>query len=78
MTYAVSDIRGCAVLWSCSPDGYRCRYGLLNDYPMTAPAYTAQHSALAKAIGLGQQGARRAENKPAEEPSAKPKGRRRV
>jgi hypothetical protein len=34
------------------------RYGLPPDYRMIAPSYAAQRSAGAKAIGLGQQGAR--------------------
>ena len=40
-----------------SPQGYRERYGLPSDYPMVAPSYAEQRSALAKAIGLGQPGA---------------------
>ena len=36
-----------------TPEGYRRRWGLPNDYPMVAPAYAAQRSAIAKAIGLG-------------------------
>lgn len=39
------------------PRGYRERYGLPADYPMVAPAYAAQRSALAKRIGLGRPGA---------------------
>jgi predicted transcriptional regulator len=39
------------------PRTYRDRYGLPADYPMVAPAYAEQRSALAKAIGLGQPGA---------------------
>ncbi len=35
------------------PRAYRDRYGLPADYPMVAPSYAAQRSALAKAIGLG-------------------------
>jgi predicted transcriptional regulator len=34
------------------PKAYRERYGLPADYPMVAPAYAEQRSALAKAIGL--------------------------
>lgn len=41
-----------------TPDRYRERYGLPDDYPMTAPGYAAQRSALAKAIGLGVPGGR--------------------
>ena len=37
------------------PASYRQRYGLPNDYPMTAPSYSEQRSALAKSLGLGQQ-----------------------
>ncbi|SOR27662.1 Transcriptional regulatory protein MucR homolog [Methylorubrum extorquens] len=36
------------------PQGYRERYGLHADYPMTASNYSAKRSALAQAIGLGQ------------------------
>ena len=36
------------------PQSYRDRYGLPADYPMVAPSYAEQRSALAKAIGLGQ------------------------
>ena len=39
------------------PKAYRERYGLPADYPMTAPSYAAQRSALAKSIGLGRPGA---------------------
>jgi predicted transcriptional regulator len=41
------------------PQSYRERFGLPSDYPMVAPSYAAQRSALAKAIGLGVPGARR-------------------
>ena len=33
---------------------YRGRYGLPEDYPSTAPSYSAQRSALARSTGLGQ------------------------
>ena len=39
------------------PRSYRDRYGLPADYPMTAPSYAAQRSALARAVGLGRPGA---------------------
>ncbi|MBP1180012.1 MucR family transcriptional regulator [Methylobacterium sp. PvR107] len=39
------------------PRAYRARFGLPDDYPMTAPSYAAQRSALAKSIGLGRPGA---------------------
>ncbi|MCJ2095496.1 MucR family transcriptional regulator [Methylobacterium sp. J-072] len=34
---------------------YRERFGLPKDYPSTAASYSAQRSALAKSLGLGQQ-----------------------
>ncbi len=37
-----------------TPEEYRERWGLPADYPMVAPNYAAQRSALAKQIGLGQ------------------------
>jgi predicted transcriptional regulator len=33
---------------------YRGRYGLSEDYPSTAPSYSAQRSALARSTGLGR------------------------
>ena len=39
------------------PRSYRERFGLPADYPMVAPSYAAQRSALAKQIGLGRPGA---------------------
>ena len=36
------------------PQSYRTRFGLPADYPMVAPNYAAQRSALAKSIGLGR------------------------
>ncbi len=39
--------------YGLSPDEYRERWGLPADYPMVAPNYAAQRSALAKKIGLG-------------------------
>lgn len=39
------------------PRAYRERFGLPADYPMVAPSYAEQRSALAKAIGLGRPGA---------------------
>jgi predicted transcriptional regulator len=43
--------------YSMTPDDYRKRWGLPKDYPMVAPAYAAQRSALAKEIGLGRKAA---------------------
>jgi predicted transcriptional regulator len=39
-----------------TPEQYRTKWKLPSDYPMVAPKYAAQRSALAKAIGLGQLG----------------------
>ena len=40
------------------PHSYRQRFGLPSDYPMGAPNYAAQRSALAKQSGLGRVGDR--------------------
>ncbi len=37
-----------------TPDQYRAKWGLPNDYPMVAPAYAAARSNLAKSSGLGR------------------------
>lgn len=37
-----------------SPDQYRAKWGLPEDYPMVAPAYAARRSAIAQAAGLGR------------------------
>ena len=39
--------------YNLTPDEYRERWGLPADYPMVAPNYAKQRSALAKKIGLG-------------------------
>jgi predicted transcriptional regulator len=39
--------------YDMTPDEYRRRWGLSDDYPMVAPAYAEQRSSLAKKIGLG-------------------------
>ncbi len=39
--------------YNMSPEEYRDRWGLPADYPMVAPNYARQRSALAKKIGLG-------------------------
>ena len=36
-----------------TPADYRARFGLPNDYPLTAPSYSAARSNFAKAAGLG-------------------------
>ena len=37
-----------------TPDQYRAKWGLPNDYPMVTSAYSDTRSALARHIGLGQ------------------------
>ncbi|OWK28602.1 MucR family transcriptional regulator [Sphingomonas mucosissima] len=37
-----------------SPADYRERYGLKPDYPLVAPAYSAERRAIAKQLGLGR------------------------
>ncbi len=39
--------------YNMTPDEYRDRWQLPSDYPMVAPNYARQRSALAKEIGLG-------------------------
>lgn len=43
-----------------TPEEYRAKWGLPVDYPMVAPGYAAARSELAKKMGLGQNGARKA------------------
>jgi len=40
--------------YDMSPEDYREKWGLPSDYPMVAPSYARQRSALAKKMGLGQ------------------------
>ena len=49
--------RHLATSYNLTPEQYRQRWGLSKDYPMVAPAYAAQRSALAKEIGLGRKAA---------------------
>ena len=57
--------RHLATRYNMTPEDYRRRWGLAKDYPMVAPAYAAQRSALALQIGLGRKPAAKA---PAAEP----------
>jgi predicted transcriptional regulator len=41
--------------YNMTPEQYREKWGLPNDYPMVAPNYAAARSQLAKQMGLGQQ-----------------------
>jgi predicted transcriptional regulator len=43
--------------YDLTPAAYRAKWGLASDYPMVAPAYSAQRSAMAKALGLGRKAA---------------------
>ena len=45
--------------YGMTPQEYRERWGLPPDYPMVAPNYAAQRSALAKKIGLGTRSRKR-------------------
>ncbi len=45
--------------YGLTPEEYRKRWGLPADYPMVAPTYSAQRSALAKKIGLGKRRGKR-------------------
>ncbi len=47
-----------------SPEGYRSKWGLSQDYPMVAPAYAEKRSVLAKKIGLGMSRKRKASPQP--------------
>ena len=42
-----------------TPDQYRNKWDLPDDYPLTAPAYSARRSKMAKSIGLGRKGGRK-------------------
>jgi len=53
-----------------SGDEYLKRWGLRNDHPLTAPAYSERRSALAKELGLGRKP--KAPAGPAVSPSAAP------
>ena len=42
------------IRYNMTPEEYRRRWGLPDDYPMVAPNYAEQRSVLAKQIGLGR------------------------
>lgn len=48
--------------YDMSPDEYRAKWNLPEDYPMTAPDYATHRSNLAKSAGLGQKGGRGRKN----------------
>ena len=45
--------RHLATVHSMTPEQYRERWSLPSDYPVVAPNYAGQHSAMAKQLGLG-------------------------
>ena len=47
--------RHLSTAYDMTPQQYREKWGLASDYPMVAPNYAAQRSALARSSGLGQQ-----------------------
>jgi len=62
-----------------TPEDYRARYGLKPDYPMVAPSYSEHRRAVAKQLGLGQNGRQsRAKAAPAKPEAAAPRGRRKA
>ena len=70
--------RHLATRFNLTPNEYRKRWGLPDDYPMVAPAYAAQRSAIAASFGLGRRPVD-AEPEPEPEPEpAAPKAARRV
>lgn len=60
--------------YNMTPEDYRAKWGLPADYPMVAPNYAANRSALAKAMGLGSSGrGAQVAAKPAHKPGTKAK-----
>lgn len=43
--------------FSLTPEAYRAKWGLPDDYPLTAPNYAKTRSKIAKKTGLGKRGA---------------------
>ena len=64
--------------YNLTPDQYRQRWDLPKTYPMVAPAYRAQRSALAKQIGLGRKPAAAAPSPAPETAPAAPQPPRRA
>ena len=65
--------RHLATRYNMTPEDYRRRWGLAKDYPMVAPAYAAQRSALALQIGLGRKPAAPAASEPTPAKTASPR-----
>lgn len=53
-----------------TPQGYRERWNLPRDYPMSAPAYSEKRAEMARGIGLGQKG-RTGKSRPARAKTAR-------
>lgn len=43
--------------YGMTPDDYRKKWGLQDDYPMVAPSYSKSRSKIAKSVGLGKKAA---------------------
>lgn len=56
-----------------TPNEYRTKWGLPNDYPMVHPTYSAARSAMAKSMGLGAGGRRPAKAAPKGKSVRKPR-----
>jgi len=59
--------------YGLTPDEYRAKWGLPNDYPMVHPTYSAARSALAKSMGLGAGGRQPAKAAPKAKSPRSPK-----
>jgi predicted transcriptional regulator len=68
--------RHLASAFQMTPDEYRARWDLPKEYPMVAPNYAKQRSALAKQLGLGRKPAAMEAASEPEPAPAKPRGRR--
>jgi len=56
--------------YNLTPDAYRQKWGLAQDYPMVAPNYAQARSAFAKRIGLGRGAGRPTGKRPGRRKSA--------
>ena len=54
------SLRGHLAAIGLTPDQYRAKWNLPPDYPMLAPNYAAQRSALGRQMGLGRERAKAA------------------
>jgi len=51
---AYKTLRRHLTIRGLTPEGYRAKWGLSPDYPMTATSYSAARSELARSLGLGR------------------------